>query len=113
MAGRSLLQSIRNKLKDPGLRSRKAGVSKTKIGACSRDPEREAGKVAVQEGRKDTRARQLAAAMALMQRALAILDESNDADKISLHLHLAIERLRDLTGESARFDRMSGSNELD
>lgn len=86
-------------------------MSNIKIGARSSAPEREAGEVAVEE--RNSRARQLADAMALMRQALAILDESNDADKSSVHLHLAIERLRDLTGESSRFDRMSGSNELD
>lgn len=34
--------------------------------------------------------------MELMQQALSLLDQAGDADSCSVHLDLAIERLRDL-----------------
>lgn len=52
-----------------------------------------------QERPQKARDQQLAAAMSLMREALALLDQSSDADSSSVHLDLAIERLRDLIRE--------------
>lgn len=55
----------------------------------------------VQEGMPKSRLRQLADAMALMQQALSLLDQADDADSSSVHLDLAIERLRDIMSNSS------------
>lgn len=54
----------------------------------------------VEEQQKELRLRQLAAAMSLMQEALSLLDQAENADTSSVHLDLAIERLRDLMAKS-------------
>lgn len=58
------------------------------------------GQAFVEEQQKELRLRQLAAAMSLMQQALSLLDQAENADTSSVHLDLAIERLRDLMAKS-------------
>lgn len=55
----------------------------------------------MQDGKPKSRLQQLADAMALMQQALSLLDQADDADSSSVHLDLAIERLRDLISNSS------------
>lgn len=59
------------------------------------------GQVWVQEDRPVLKLQQLVAAMALMQEALSLLDQAGDAGSSSVHLDLAIERLRDLISRSS------------
>ena len=75
--------------------------------------EREGLDEAAQRQQRGPRGQRLAAAMALMQQALALLDEADDADSSSVHLDLAIERLRDVIGDSSRFDTMAIAHDLD
>lgn len=52
---------------------------------------------------------QLVTAMALMQQALSLLDQAGDADSSSVHLDLAIERLRELLAKHSARDESSAS----
>lgn len=90
-------------------------MPKIRTQVCGGTPPRDsipAGEVSLQPSQK-TRDQRLAVAMSLMRDALVLLDQSNDADSSSVHLHLAIERLRDVTGESSRFDTAAALQDLD